>query len=65
MVLGQTAVLLRQRTRLGQLQYQITNGDPIVLVCKRDHPGRGGLVCVTVLPEPESEQTETDPLEQA
>lgn len=61
-VLGQNAVLLRSRTRNGDLQYQVKEAaDPIVFVCKRDHPGRGGLVCVTVLPEPETDPAEVDP----
>lgn len=46
------AVRLRQRTILGQLQYQLEE-PRCVLVVKRDPRVRPELVCVTVLPERE------------
>jgi hypothetical protein len=60
-ILSKTAVPLRERTQAGDLQFQVTDGAPIVFVCKREHrEGHGALVCVTVLPEPEQPACEGD-----
>lgn len=48
-----SAVRLRERTILGQLQYQVDE-PRCVLVVKRDPRMRPELVCVTVLPEREN-----------
>jgi hypothetical protein len=50
--LARTAVPLRELTNTGEQQWQVTDGEPFILVCK--HDARSGLVCVTVLPVPES-----------
>lgn len=59
-VLARTVRPLKARTRAGQEQWQVTDGAPIVLVCKRDR-GRMELVCVTVLPEPEPDGADEGP----
>jgi len=58
-LLEASAVRLRERTILGQLQYQIDN-PRCVLVVKRDHRMRPDLICVTVLPERENSKGWSD-----
>jgi hypothetical protein len=63
-VLSATCAPIRQKAKEGDLQFQVTDGQRIIFVCKREpHPGTDGLVCVTVLPEPEAEVGDVDPLE--
>lgn len=60
--LAPTATPLRQRTILGQEQWQLHEPKPCVLVVKRDD-GYGGAVVVTVLDAPAVPDGEEDPHE--
>ena len=53
-LLSRSARRLRERTAAGDLQFEASDGSGIIFVVKRE-PGFGdGLVCATVLPEPEA-----------